>query len=94
MHPSFRMEREIQLHALINKKTITKQRSSDSWLAFTHIKFGPVPGLKCTEVVWNSRKHKKLQCKITNLIEYFGAAVKKTKEYRSSLEEVYLFSNI
>lgn len=81
----FSMERELQLHSLINSRTITKQKYSDSWLAFSHIKFGPLPGLKCSESM-NARKHKRLQCKITNLLDYFGTTVKKLEDYRSGLE--------
>jgi hypothetical protein len=79
------MERELQLHSLISSRTISKQRYSDSWLAFSHVKFGPLPGLQCKDTV-NARKHWRLQCRITNLIDYFGTTVKKLDDYRSGLE--------
>lgn len=79
------MERELELHMLINSLTISKQKFSDSWLAFSYVKFGPLPGLKCSDST-NSRKHHHLQCKITNLLDYFGSTVKKLEDYRSGLE--------
>ncbi|KAI6190532.1 Tetratricopeptide repeat protein 17 [Aphelenchoides bicaudatus] len=82
------MERELELHSLISGKTVAKQKFSDSWLAFSNIKFGPLPGLKCADASWNVRKHKKLQCKVTNLLDYFGTAAKKMENYRSSLEDL------